>query len=276
VANEDQAALWDGPSGDYWVANEERYRRVGRPHLEALLASGPVAPGDAVLDVGCGSGTLTREAARLAGPSGSVLGIDLSGRQLEHARSLSADLPTVRFEHGDAQTMDLGVARFDALVSQFGTMFFDDAAAAFANLARAVRPGGKLTALVWAGPARNEWSAAVQRAILGGDPPRPPEGTPGPFSLADPERVKSLLTGAGFDGVRLDAVEATAAWGDDLEDAYGFVIGTAFARKAFEGLDADGRAAAASRLRELLGSRVTDGGAVVMRAASWLVTARRA
>jgi SAM-dependent methyltransferase len=275
VPNAEQVAGWDGPSGLFWVENAARYAETTRPHTAALLASGPVAPGDAVLDVGCGSGNLTRAAARLAGPGGSALGVDLSGAQVAYARSLAADLPGAAFEQADAQTYDFGAGRFDALVSQFGTMFFDGPAAAFANLARAVRPGGRLTLVVWAALEDNEWVTATVGALAGDAPlPRPPADAPGPFSMSEPDRVRALLTGAGFTGVGLEAVHGEASWGADVEDAYPFVLGGATVRRTLAALPEAEQPAARDRLRATLAEHAGPGG-VRFRSKSWLVTARR-
>ncbi|HEX6756174.1 MAG TPA: methyltransferase domain-containing protein [Mycobacteriales bacterium] len=272
VPNAEQVAAWDGPSGLFWVENAARYAETTRPHNAALLASRPVAPGDAVLDVGCGSGGLTRAAARLAGPGGSAFGVDLSGAQVVYARSLSADLAGVAFEQADAQTYDFGAGRFDALVSQFGTMFFDDPAAAFANLARAVRPGGRLTMVVWAAFEDNEWVTAMVRALAGDAPP--PVDASGPFALSAPGRVRGLLTGAGFAGVELDAVHGEASWGADVEDAYPFVLGGGMVRRTLAAMPEADRPAARDRLRATLADHATADG-VRFRSKSWLVTARR-
>ena len=275
VPNAEQVAAWVGPSGLFWVENAARYAETTRPHHAALLASGPVAPGDTVLDVGCGSGGLTRSAARLAGPGGSAFGVDLSGAQVAYARSLSAVLPGVAFEQADAQTYDFGAGRFGALVSQFGTMFFDDPAAAFANLARAARPGGRLAMVVWASFEDNEWVTAMVRALAGdAPPPVPPADAPGPFALSAPDRVRGLLTGAGFAGVELDAVHGEASWGADVEDAYPFVLGGGMARRTLAAMPEADRPAARDRLYATLAEHATPDG-VRFRSASWLVTARR-
>jgi SAM-dependent methyltransferase len=274
VANAEQAAAWDGPSGDYWIANADRYAATTGPHRAALLASRPVTAGDHVLDVGCGNGSLTTTAAALARPGGSAFGVDLSGQQIAYARSRSAQLPNVAFEQADAQTYDFGEARFDVLLSQFGTMFFDDPAAAFANLARAIRPGGRVALLVWAPVERNEWITTFHAALAGDGTPPPVPDAPGPFSLSAPDRVRTLLTRAGFAGVSLDAVSARPSWGDDVDDAYPFVLGTAMVRRILDAMPADERGTAAGRLREALAAHATPTG-VRLGSTSWLVTATR-
>src|SRR4051812_9124537 len=144
-----------------------------RAHHEHLRAAYGITAGDDVLDIGCGTGLTTREAARAAAP-GRVLGVDVSARMLERAREVTAaeQLENVRYELGDAQVHRFDPAAFDVAISRFGTMFFSDSAAAFANIAAALRPGARLVLLVWQRPERNEWAQAIDAAL--GDAARPP------------------------------------------------------------------------------------------------------
>ena len=127
---------------------------------------------DRVLDVGCGTGQTTRAAA-LAAHDGSALGVDSSAPAVERARGFAdaAGLGNVAFERGDAQVHPFAGETFDLAISRFGTMFFHDAGAAFTNLARALRPAGRLVMLVWQAGDRNEWDVAIQRALAGGAQP---------------------------------------------------------------------------------------------------------
>jgi len=145
VVNVDQANAWDGHEGEVWTEHADRYERAGRRHLERFAAAGVIQAGDAVLDVGCGTGESTRQAGRASG-SGPVLGVDLSSRMLDLARRRSAEegLDHVTYEQGDAQVFAFEPEAFDVAMSSFGVMFFDDPEAAFTNVGRAVRPGGRL------------------------------------------------------------------------------------------------------------------------------------
>ena len=115
-----------------------------------------------MVNIGCGPGQSIREAARPAG-NGSALGVDVSAPILERARRIAEaeGLRNITFEHGDAQSHGFSSARFDLCISRFGTMFFTDAAAAFTNIGRAMRPGARLVLLVWQDSDRNEWFTAV-------------------------------------------------------------------------------------------------------------------
>lgn len=203
-SNAEQARAWDGDEGAYWAARAEAFDRSMAGYTDDLLAAAAVRPGDEVLDVGCGAGQVTRAAARSAEP-GRATGIDLSGRMLEVARAAAAreGLDTVSFVRGDAQVHPFPTAGYDLVVSRTGTMFFGDPAAAFGNLRRALRPRGRLVLLVWQAADRTEWIGALLTALSAGRPvPVPPPDAPGPFSFGDPDRIRALLTGAGFGGSR--------------------------------------------------------------------------
>ena len=140
-----------------------------RMHNEMLRRSYGIRPHDHVLDIGCGAGQTTRDAARLAA-AGSVLGVDVSAPMIERARRLTEaeGLRNVSFEQADAEIHHFPAERFDVAISRFGTMFFADPVAAFTNIARALRPKGRLVMMVWQDHHRNEWSVSIQRALAGG------------------------------------------------------------------------------------------------------------
>ena len=144
----------------------DHYDAELRRHHEHLRAATDIAPADRVLDIGCGAGQTTRDAARAAS-SGSVLGVDISEQMLERARRLTQDagLQNISYELGDAQVHRFSPASFDVLISRFGTMFFADPDAAFANLASASRRGARLVMMVWQGCVRNEWATAIPEAL---------------------------------------------------------------------------------------------------------------
>jgi SAM-dependent methyltransferase len=200
--------------------------------------------------------------------------VDLSSRLIALAGELARreGVTGARFLQTDAQVHPFDDASFDLVISRTGTMFFGDPPAAFANLARATRPGGRLVQLVWGPLAANEWLLALVRAL--GDralPDRPPDG-PGPFSLSDPDRVRELLTTAGYGDVRLEQVSAPMVLGRDPEEAERYVLG--FLGWLLDGVDDAGRESALTRLRASLEAhRVGD--RVAYGSTAWLVTARR-
>jgi SAM-dependent methyltransferase len=228
-----------------------------------------------VLDVGCGCGETTRDAARLA-YEGNALGVDLSGAMLARARQRSAveGLANVAFVQADAQVHHLGDADRDVAVSRTGAMFFADPVAAFANIARALVPGGRLVLLNWQPFADNEWVAAINGALAAGRAlPPPPPDAPGPFGLANPDRVRAVLTAAGYRDVELADVRAPMYFGPDAAAAHDFVAG--LMGWMLDGLDEEGRRGALDALRATMEEHDTGVG-VYFGSATWLVTARLA
>ncbi|HEX8008263.1 MAG TPA: class I SAM-dependent methyltransferase, partial [Trebonia sp.] len=166
-----------------------------RRHNELLHPACGIQFRDHVLDIGCGTGQTTRQAARTA-RAGSALGVDISAPAIERARELARaeQLRNVAFERADAQVYRFPQERFDLAISRFGTMFFDDPAAAFANIRRALRPAGRLVMMVWQAHERNEWDVAIRRSLDGPQTPAAvASGGPDPFSLADPPAVTEIL-----------------------------------------------------------------------------------
>lgn len=166
TANAEQARAWNGGNGQHFVAENARHRRTLEPHTARLLAAAGIQPDERVLDIGCGCGDTTIRAARSA-PGGDALGVDLSAVMLAEARRLAAreHLGNVRFEQADAQVHPFQAAAFDVAMSRFGVMFFGDPAAAFANVAAALRPGGRLAFVCWQDPAKVEFFSLPLLAI---------------------------------------------------------------------------------------------------------------
>jgi len=250
IANVEMAATWDGPEGDHWVEFSERYDTATRRHRARLLAAADIAPESRVLDVGCGTGRLAREAAALA-PAGTVSGIDLSARMIDRARTeaTAAGITNVAFEQGDAHVHPFDEASFDRALSGFATMFFSDPVAAFTNIARAIHPGGQLAMLTWQNMASNEWVSELRTALAAGRAlPEPPAGAPGPFSLSDPDHLNAILRSAGFTAVHIEPVDEPIEFGRDADDAFSFVLG--IVKGLTKDLDEATRAAALDAVHE--------------------------
>jgi SAM-dependent methyltransferase len=243
-----------------------------RAQNERLRAATGIRAGDRVLDIGCGAGLSTRDAARAAAP-GRVLGVDVSAPALERARQLTVaeGLDNVTYEQADAQVHRFAPERFDVAISRFGTMFFSDPVVAFDNIARALRPGGRLVLLVWQTRARNEWALAIDEALGG---PTSDESA-GAFSLGDPAVTEGILERAGFDGIRFDGVDEPVFYGNDIAAALEWVRGFRDVGDALAGLDPAARADAVARLRETLAAHHTSDRGVVFESRAWLVTAGR-
>lgn len=206
----DQAELWNGPAARAWVDQQEMLDRVLKPVADRLKETVEAARPARLLDVGCGTGTTTLEAARLLGSAGRCVGVDISGPMLAAART-RADREglAAEFLQADAQTHAFEPGDFDMLISRFGVMFFGDPVAAFANLGKATQQGGRLAFVAWRGAAENPFMTAAERAaapLLPGLPPRRPDA-PGQFAFADPERVGGILREGGWDAIDIRPVD---------------------------------------------------------------------
>ncbi len=273
-AHAEQLAAWDGDEGAYWAAHADRFdRAVARYHGPFMAAAG-IARDDRVLDIGCGCGGTSLAAARAAA-AGSVLGVDLSSAMLEVARQRARHegLTNVSFEQADAQVHPFPPASFDVAIGRSSAMFFADKSAAFCNIARALRPGGRLVLLTWQPVQANEWIREISTALAAGrERPTPPPDGPQPFSLSDPDRVRSWLADAGFDDVQVGPLVEPMTFGDEVGDTVSFVLGQA--GWMLDGLDDEGRRRALGDLRAVVAAHQGPDG-VTFDSACWLATARR-
>lgn len=245
-----------------------------RAHHEHLRAAYGIRSGDEVVDIGCGTGLTTREAGRAAA-RGRVVGVDVSERMLQRARQLTAaeGLDNVRYELGDAQVHRFDRAGFDVAISRFGMMFFSDPAAAFANIAAALRPGARLVLLVWQRRQDNEWMRAIDAAL--GDAAQPPPPGADAFSLGDAEATARILKGAGFTGMRFQDVREPVFYGQNVDAALAVVRGFQDTSAALASLSDREAARTVECLRETMAAHYTDERGVVLDSRSWLITARR-
>jgi SAM-dependent methyltransferase len=246
-----------------------------RLHHEVFRRACDIRPADRVLDIGCGTGRTTRDAARSAG-EGSALGVDLSASMIERARELARAerVHNVAFEQGDAQVQRFPEARFDLAISRFGTMFFDDPVAAFANIAVALRPAGRLVMMVWQEHEQNEWSLVIERALGPAGSPVPAPGAQEPFSLADPDTVEAILGAAGFGEATFTDVHRPVYYGPDVAAALEWVGGFSSTRELLQRLDAAAAEQALQRLRAALAAHAGEAG-VWFDSRAWIVEASR-
>jgi SAM-dependent methyltransferase len=273
TANTDQIAYWNDAAGKTWAEFQDALdRQVGPLGARVIEILAPAA-GERFLDIGCGCGETTLELAKRVGPSGAVLGVDISQPMLAVARERAAGVAQASFLQADAQAHPFEAGAYDAIHSRFGVMFFQDPVAAFANLRRALKPGGRLAFVCWRAPAENPIMILPMAAAAPHLPPPvpPTPGAPGPFAFADADRVRGILAGAGFHDIALEPQDM-AAGGNSLEGALDLAlrVGPLGAQlrerpEARPAVIADVRAALASHLRD---------GRVFLPSATWIVSAR--
>jgi SAM-dependent methyltransferase len=274
AVNAEQAEDWNGAGGRHFIDERQRWERMRGRLTARLLAAARIQDGENVLDVGCGCGDTTILAAR-ATPSGHALGADLSRIEVAEARRLAAAAGVVnaRFEVADAQVHPFPAGTFDVVLSTFGVMFFADPAAAFGNLRKALRPGGRLAFLCWRTRDENPFFTfgfAAAAAKLGRRELPEPDAA---FSLADRGRVNALLSGAGFGDVECAKADEPMLIGRDLDDVLDYERTFASAQEVLAGLSPAQASELTRQVRDHMVPYASPAG-VTMPAAAWLVTAQ--
>jgi SAM-dependent methyltransferase len=277
--NAEQIEYWNKQAGPKWVANVQRMDALIDPLGRAAQEKARPKAGEHVLDVGCGTGQTTLQIATQVGATGAVLGVDISTPMLELARQRisSAKLSNVHFKNADAQTATLPGSHFDLLFSRFGVMFFVDPTAAFTNLARALKPGGRLTFVCWQPLPMNPWVRDPMLAIakhLPTPPTPPPPGTPGPFAFGDAARTQGILESAGFSGVSLEPLTGELSLGKTVDEAVAFATEMGPVGALLADTSDAVRKAAAQAMRELFQGRAQPSG-VSLGYACWIATGTR-
>ena len=215
-SNEADRRRWnDERRYSVWPKRERLTGVVTATLLEALTPK----PGERVIDVGSGGGRSTLAAAEAVGPEGEVVGVDISLAlsRLAQERAAAAACGNVRFVVADAQSEAIGGGPFDAAMSQFGVMFFDEPVAAFRNIGDHLRPGGRIAFACWQASEANPWFFADAVAEFLPAPPQPEPGKSptGPFALADRGRTTEILESAGFVDVSSTPHELVAVVPED-------------------------------------------------------------
>ncbi len=220
--NAKEIAYWNGANGRKWVRFQESMDRMLEPLSRHAMDTAGIIAGQSVLDIGCGCGGTSLDLARRVGPDGSVTGIDISSDMLARAVARAAaepDLP-LRFLNADAST-ESWTAQRDHAFSRMGVMFFRDPLSSFANIGGALKSGGRFTFVCWGNRARNTWRsipmAVAERHIE--LPSSTPPDEPGPFAFADGDRIRRIMTEAGFAEIRVEALECDLLLGETVEGA---------------------------------------------------------
>lgn len=203
-ANKAQADYWASPAGLKWIEHERALDMAMAGMLEMMLDMADIISTDRIIDIGCGTGASTIEAARRA-PAGKVLGVDISDPLLARAaqRAKAVGVQNASFLLADAQNHDFSPQHFDVLVSRLGMSFFSDTVAALKNLSNAMSGHGKMFFVCWASVAQNPWFDIPRKAAeerLGVQPKGDPNA-PGPTAFQDCERVAGLMSQAGLSDI---------------------------------------------------------------------------
>ena len=277
--NADQIEYWNGPAGQKWVDQSDRLDAMLAPFADKVIAAADLKPGESVMDIGCGAGALTLLAAAEVGDEHGALGVDVSAPliALARARAATAKAPA-RFELADASVFT-APDPVDIVISRFGVMFFEDPAAAFANIRQSVKPGGRLAFACWQALSLNDWALAPLQAAMPflKEAPAPADPTaPGPFAFQDKDRVAGILSDAGWKNVAIEPAEqAIVLPGDDVETTARFMmqLGPLSRVLGAQGIDP---APVEAALITLMQAHTTPEGRIAMKSACWMVSADNA
>lgn len=275
--NADQIAYWNGPGGQRWAERQATQDVVLAPVADVLIDRAKIEAGERIVDVGCGAGATTMVFAQKVGPTGHVLGIDISAPMLARARQLVSPGLRIDFALADATVHPFEPASFDLLASRFGVMFFAEPARSFANLHRAMRPSGRLAFACWRDPRENPFFMAPLQAVYKHAPRLPQLGPedPGPFSFASEARVQRILSEAGFSGIAMERCDLALdiAVGRGLDAAVEGALEIGPAARALAEQPPEVVAAATHSIREALAAYAS-GQTVPLPASIWIVTAK--
>jgi ubiquinone/menaquinone biosynthesis C-methylase UbiE len=279
--NDEAIRAWDGPLYDRFVRFRETVTTGLGAHGEEALRLHPPAPGQRVLDIGCGFGDTTQRLAELVGPSGEVVGVDAAPRFIEDAvrETDQAGIANAHFLVADVQE-GLGETRdFDVAFSRFGTMFFASPVAAMRNVHQALVPGGKLVMVVWRRRIDNDWlyraQTIVERIVERPEEYDEPTCGPGPFSMADADTTSEILDLAGFGDIAFRRCDLPISVGKNLEEALDLVMALGPAGEILR-LAGDRAAHLHGQVEAALREGLAEfdrGGELVAPASTWIVTA---
>ncbi len=272
------AEFWNGNGGKNWVSREGRLESSLKIFGQQAIEAGDIRPGQRILDIGFGCGETAIALAREVGPKGQVHGVDISVAMVEAAdkKAEVCGLDNITFECADAQTNTFVANNYDLVFSRFGVMFFDDPVGAFKNIYSALKPGGRLAFICWAGRHENAWVTLPLQVVAKHLELPPPPGArePGPFSLSEEGCANEILSGAGFTNIVVESFETPFVLGEDVEEALSFLMHLAPSGSAINNADIDEptRERIAVDMAKMLESYQSNSG-VCMDAKALLVTA---
>ena len=275
TVNQAQIDYWNGPTGEKWAKYQNEMDRTLADSAEAALKLADARPGERVLDIGCGAGGTSLLLAEDVGPSGAVMGVDVSQPMLSLARTRT-QAKNIQFIEADAATYPFR-PEFDLVFSRFGVMFFIDPAAAFANIRKSADKTARLAFICWRAVTENEWASLpfrIAKPLLPEQPAIDPHA-PGPFAFSDADRLRKILETAGFSGVRIEPFHGFMNLGHTPS-------GAAFqstnlmgpTSRALRNVDDATRAHVMDAITDALAKIQTGGAEIRLGTACWLVSAK--
>lgn len=275
LANQDQRSHWNDVAGRTWAELSDMLDRILAPFEPLLIDEIRPVDGARILDIGCGAGAITLAAARLAGPGGRCLGVDIAAPLIETARARASrqGISAASFMQADAQTYSFEAESFDAIVSRFGIMFFDDPVAAFRNLKAAACPTATLACVAWRSAAENAFMTTAEQVAAAAiaDFPKRAEDGPGQFAFARRERVLGILEASGWREIAIRPIDAPCEMSRSDVGTYVTRMGPLGA--VFQSLEEEAKADIAPRI-EAAFQPFVEGDVVRFTAACWMITAR--
>lgn len=274
--NAPQIEYWNGPAGDKWAKLADSQDIMLGALGSAAMDACDIRFGHIVLDVGCGSGTTTIEITRRVGAEGRVLGIDISTPMLDvgRARLEALGIDSVTFDNNDIAAYPFEEGSFDRVFSRFGVMFFIDPIAAFTNIRKGMKSGGRLAFVCWQGLNKNPWMEIPFKIALQYLPAPPTVGPeePGPLAFADPDRVRRILSGAGFGNIDLESLKTTLPLGVDVPASVEKLVQLGPTGRLLGSAPDDIKARVADDLGAAISEFQTDSG-VMIGSATWIISA---
>lgn len=277
--NAEQIDYWNGDTGERWALYQDRLDAMLQPFSDAVLDLARIKPGERIMDIGCGCGATTFDAASRTGASGRALGVDISAPMIARARArATAAASNAEFMLADAATEPFAPHSFDLFISRFGIMFFLDPVRAFAHMRNALAPSGRIAFVCWRAMKENGWVSVPYAAALPHmpEPEKPAPGAPGPFAFADRERFRDILGQAGYSGIEIEPFDASLTIGhgpEAVESALEQTLEIGPLSRAIKTLPEQNRARVVEAVRDAL-TREAAGGDVRLGGAVWLVSAK--
>jgi len=279
LSNTDMSQFWNGDGGQNWIRFQNRLEKSLNIFGEQAILTAKLAQDEYVLDVGCGWGDTTFEIAKSVGLNGYVRGIDISELILDQARTRidSFGLDNIKFECVDAESHQFKSMEFDVIYSRFGVMFFNDPVAAFRNIKRTLKPGGRLVFICWKSVNENQWVKLPQeitnKYVAMSEPSNP--HAPGGFAFGDAATVLAILDDAGFKETQVETYATKFNVGENLDEAIIFLshLGPASSIIEDPDLDVEIKKRIIAELRSELVKNETSLG-IELNAETWIFTAK--